>query len=70
MGIKFGELDVNQILENEFRIGVLERLIDWLISRNATLTGPSAADLASMRRETVEDLKRKYPNSGISYKEG
>ena len=27
MGVKFGEIDANQILENEFRINVLEKMI-------------------------------------------
>lgn len=33
MGAKFGEIDISQILDNEFRIGVLENVIDLLIRK-------------------------------------
>jgi len=31
MGIKFGEIDATQILDNEFKIMVLERIVDKLL---------------------------------------
>ncbi len=66
MGIKFGEIDTTQILENEFRVMVLEKVIDRLIASN-----PAAAaqlNINQIRQEVVVELKKKYPNSGISLK--
>ena len=69
MSIKFGEIDAAQILENEYRIGVLERLLEWLFAQNPSLRTPAEADMRRFRNETIAVLQKKYPNSGISYKE-
>ena len=70
MGIKFGEIDASQILDNEFRIGVLERLLGWVFSNNLTMRQPTQVDVNQFRKQTFEVLRKKYPNSGITYKEG
>ncbi len=69
MGIKFGEIDANQILENEFRINVLERRLDWIINHNGLRVSPSEQDVLQIKREVVKLLQKKYPNSGIELKE-
>jgi len=71
MGIKIGEVDVaSQIVENEYRIAVQERVVDFLLSRATALTGPalSPQDLSRIRKEVVAQLQKKYPNSGITLK--
>ena len=68
MGVKFGDIDSGQILDNEFRIGVLERVIDLLLQKNPTLNGLSIEEIESMREAVANNLKKKYPNSGIEYK--
>ncbi len=68
MGIKFGEIDATQILDNEYRINVLERIIDLLIRRNPA-NAIAIEDLSGIRREVIELLQKKYPNSGLSLKE-
>ncbi len=68
MGIKLGEIDSIQILDNEFRIAVLERVVDLLLKKNPSLEAFSVADLNIIRDEVVLKLKEKYPNSGIEYK--
>ena len=66
MGVKFGEIDANQILENEFRIQVLERVLDWILAHNpTTLTVPNAETVQGIKREVLKVLQRKYPNSAI-----
>ena len=62
MGIKFGEIDANQILENEFRLGVLERLLEGMLNANPNLKKPTDLDLHKIRKAVIEDLKIKYPN--------
>lgn len=68
MGAKFGEIDISQILDNEFRIGVLENIIDLLIRKNPNLIGFTQPEVESIREQVATTLKRKYPNSGIEYK--
>lgn len=69
MGIKFGEIDSSQILENEYRIGVLERILDWFMQHNTQLTLPSTTDINAIRADVIKILQQKYPNSGIKLKE-
>jgi len=68
MGVRFGEIDSAQILDNEFRIGVLENVIDALTRRNPQLIGLSKQEIEDIRESVANVLKRKYPNSGIEYK--
>lgn len=66
MGIKIGEIDITkQGLDNEFRLGVLELLLEKIINDNPSLIKPNQGDLDTLRRKVVEQLQNKYPNSGI-----
>jgi len=67
VGVKFGEIDVTQIIENEFRIGVLERLVELLINRMPAVN-VTPEELAMIRKEVVKQLQKKYPESGIELK--
>ena len=69
MGVKFGEIDSGQIIENEYRIMVLEKIVETL-ARKMPITGSalSEKEVTQIRTETVEQLQKKYPNSGISLK--
>ena len=68
MGIKFGEVDSDQILENEFRVGVLEALIQLIINKNnISLQAPTSQEVDEIREKIVKKLQDKYPNSGISW---
>ncbi len=67
MGIKFGEIDSGQILDNEFRIMILESVVDRILQTN-----PAAfanLNMQDIRNKVVADLQKKYPNSGIGLKE-
>ncbi|WP_043766593.1 hypothetical protein [Algiphilus aromaticivorans] len=66
MGVKFGEIDSSQILDNEFRILVLERVVDHLLTSNPT--GALGLDIQNIRKDVLEVMKKKYPNSGIELK--
>lgn len=65
MGIKFGEIDSNQILLNEWRIGVLENIVDKLIKNNPNLIGITQIEMDEINKRVVSDLQKKYPKSGI-----
>lgn len=69
MAIKFGEIDAGQILENEFRIGVLERTLNTLLARNiGRLVPVTAEEVEQFRRDVIADLQKKYPKTSINYK--
>jgi len=68
MGIKFGEIDSSQILQNEYKIGVLEGILGWIIHNNS-LISPSKKDIEEIKKTIVGELRKKYPKSGIKYKE-
>jgi len=70
MGIKFGEVDANQILENEFRIGVLEAILEGVFNNNPNINGPNQDQINQIREQVADRLKKKYPNSGIEFKRG
>ncbi|GIU53721.1 hypothetical protein [Shewanella sp. KT0246] len=67
MGIKFGEIDSNQILDNEFRIMVLESVVDRILQTNPAAV--ANLNMQEIRNKVVADLQKKYPNSGIGLKE-
>jgi hypothetical protein len=66
LGVKFGEIDAGQILDNEFRIMVLERVLDVLLAANPAAVVSLNMDV--IRQDVVNKLQKKYPNSGISLK--
>lgn len=68
MGVKFGEIDAEQILRNEFSITVLERILEWIVKNNS-LTTPDNTTIKEIKKAVVEVLKKKYPKSGIEFKE-
>ena len=37
MTTKFGEISIDQILDNEFKIHVLENMITWILTNNVKL---------------------------------
>ena len=68
MGIRLGEIETSQIIENEFRIGVLERTVDALIAANPSVA--AGLELPHIREAVLEVLRKKYPNSGIQLSGG
>jgi fructose-1-phosphate kinase PfkB-like protein len=69
MGIKIGDIDIaQQTLDNEFRLGVLEKLLEQIVNKNPNLAKPDQNQLNQIRKEVIEKLQVKYPNSGIEFK--
>lgn len=65
MGVKFGEIDINQVLDNEYKIKVIEKILGWILNNNNSLNKPSQENIVEIRKSVVEDLKQKYPHSNI-----
>jgi len=68
MGIQVGGIDIaNSVIDVEFRINVLEKVIDRLLSvaPPGTLTDN---DIQKFRDESIAMLQNKYPSAGITKK--
>ena len=68
MGMRIGDIDIpDSIIDAEFRITVLEKVIDRLlrVAPPGTLT---EKDINIFRDEAIELLQKKYPASGITKK--
>ena len=69
MGLKFGGLDIGQIIENDFRISVLEHLLEWILKTNKEqIIPPSKQEIDEIRQKVFKDLQERYPNSKLSMK--
>ncbi len=68
MGIKFGEIDAAQILQNEFNIMVLQRFVERLTRKNPTLIRVDQPEFEEIKKGVATELSKKYPKSGIEYK--
>ncbi len=68
MAISIGGIDITDAIINaEYRIGILERIIDKLlrVAPHGTFTD---ADIAVIRKEVIRTLQEKYPDAGIAEK--
>lgn len=64
-------IDPKQIVENEFRIGTLERILDKIISKNQfKIEGLTQEEIENIRQNVANDLNQKYPGAGLEYKRG
>ena len=62
-------LDVpQQTIENEFRIAVLERLLDLLVARTGARI--SVEELGCIRLEEIKKLQAKYPDVHVRLEGG
>ena len=69
MGVLVAGIDVAKVsVENEFRIGVLEGLVDLLLQRSGVRI--SAVDMEAIRQATFERLRAKYPEMGLRFEQG
>jgi hypothetical protein len=68
MVVKLGDLDITkQIVENEYRIGVLEAILEWIVNRHFSSFPPITQEvMQGIREKVIEDLKNRYPNVNIN----
>lgn len=68
MGISIGGIDLtDSVINAEFRIGILERIVDRLV-RAAPPGTVTETDLRLIRLEVITALQKKYPQAGITSK--
>jgi len=69
MGLKISGIDIGQVIENDFRISVLEHLLEWLLKTNeGRIIPPSKQEIDEIRQKVFNDLQERYPNSKLSMK--
>ncbi len=67
MSIKIGGIDLSEsVINSEYRISVLEKVVDLLIQR--TNAGISQQEIEQIREQSIKELNDKYPNAGIHKK--
>ena len=67
MNPTFGKIDATQIIENEFRIGIVEGILEWMVENNPDLVGPNPQTLDQIKRTVFDELAAKYPDSGLIF---
>ncbi|MCK4814995.1 hypothetical protein KA005_04420 [bacterium] len=63
--IKFGEIEAEQILRNEFAVTCLEMVLDFIGQNNPGLKISDKKEQQKIRRKAAKILKEKYPNTKI-----
>jgi hypothetical protein len=68
MSIKIGDVDLfDTAINTEFRIAVLERVVDRLL-KTAPPGTLSTPDMESIREEVLQLMQKKYPSAGLTQK--
>ena len=68
MGVLIGGIDVAQVgVENEYRIAVLERLVELLARRGGIRI--SQDELSEIRQEMLLKLQEKYPSLRLQFEQ-
>lgn len=68
MSIKIGDVDLfDTAINTEFRIAVLERVVDRLL-KTAPPGTLSAPDMERIREDVLREMQRKYPSAGLARK--
>jgi len=63
MSVSIGGIDLfSQGLNNEYRIIVLEKIIDTLLKE----TSITQEEIDSIKKKALSDLQTKYPKAGIT----
>ena len=62
-------LELTQTLDNEFKICVLEKILEYIVYNNNSLNTPTQQQIQNIRNEVLQQIKLKYPKSGIEIKQ-
>ncbi|MFN8355005.1 MAG: hypothetical protein U0Y10_11195 [Spirosomataceae bacterium] len=65
--ISVGELNLaNSVIDNEFRIAVLEYFINFLMSKQ-NLSQSDLKEIPKIKNRIANDLKKKYPSLDLQF---
>lgn len=56
---------VNSAIDTEFRISVLERLLEHVVNRMSALDRPTQQDVNQIKQQVARQMQTKYPNMGL-----
>jgi hypothetical protein len=66
MSIKIGGIDLAQsALDSEFRIMVLERILEVVLNKIGGASVLTIQDIDKIREEAFQQLQKKYPEAGV-----
>lgn len=69
MSLKIAGIDLfSQGLDNEFRVSVLEKVVEVILAKQPTIL--SKEDYNQIKKEAAQNLQKKYPKAGIELVEG
>lgn len=67
--MQIGDVNVVQVIfDYEVRLGILEKVIEFVVNNNSSLSKPSQSVIDRFRNESIAELQKKYPNMGIQPK--
>lgn len=67
MGINIGGVDIAQsALDSEFRILVLEKIVEKLLNQVGGTNFLLPTELENFRNDAFKELQKKYPNAGLT----
>jgi len=64
--MKIGDVNVlNTLLQLERDVKVLQQFVEFLAAKNRDLVYPSPSDIRDFQQKALDQMKIKYPNTGI-----
>jgi len=67
MGINIGGIDIAQsALDSEFRIIVLEKIVEKLLNQVGGRNVLSPEEVEKVRADAFKELQKKYPDAGLT----
>ncbi len=65
-GLKVGEIDIgDQVLDNEYKIKLLFKLLQKIIEKNPTLQNVTQQEFETIKKNVEKELQDKYPKSDV-----
>jgi hypothetical protein len=70
MSEKNASIELTQIVQNEWRIKVLELLVEHIVNNNPGINTPDQDRLQAIQKRAAKELAKKYPGAGIEFTPG
>ena len=63
-------IELTQVVQNEWRIKVLELLVEHIVNNNPGMNTPDQDQLQAIQKRAAKELANKYPGAGIEFTPG